>query len=82
MAHIPHAIFKHILSYKDPRYEKVRSGIRAPPCVFYSWEQRHSAPDGAMILEYSPDFGILFRQKWQNPVDPCPHDPMTSYDAP
>ena len=26
--HLPHDIFKHILSYKDPRYEAALSGIK------------------------------------------------------
>ena len=28
MVHLPHTLFTHILSYKDPRYEKARSGIK------------------------------------------------------
>ena len=29
MPHIPHDVFRHILRYKDPRYEKVRAGVKA-----------------------------------------------------
>ena len=37
---IPHEIFKHILSYKDPRYEKVRAPgdpfLKSPSRVWYT----------------------------------------------
>ena len=39
MPRVPHDIFKHILSFKDPRYEKVRSGEgfgKTPTRVWYT----------------------------------------------
>ena len=45
-------IMRHILTFKDPTKQVgVRGGIKAPSCVFYSWKQRNSAPDGAMVMK-------------------------------
>ena len=39
MVRLPHFIFKHILSYKDPRYERVRNGdpyMATPTRIWYT----------------------------------------------
>ena len=47
---IPHDIFKHILSYKDPRYEKVRAPgdpfRKTPTRVWYTRREYESPADG------------------------------------
>ena len=52
---IPHDVLKHILSFKDPTKQVgAKGGIKAPSCVWYTWNQRLSAPRGAIILDYGP----------------------------
>ena len=49
---MPFDIMRHILTFKDPTKQVgVRGGIKTPSCVFYSWKQRNSAPDGAMVIK-------------------------------
>ena len=66
---IPHDVFKHILSFKDPTKQVgVKGGIKAPSCVFYTWKERHSAPTDAMILKYCTDNVRVYKKdvpEWQ-----------------
>ena len=42
MVRLPHSVFKLILSYKDPRYERVRNGDpyeATPTRVWVTWEE-------------------------------------------
>ena len=51
---MPLDIMRYILTFKDPTNEVgVPGGIKAPSCVWYTWDQRLSAPRGAIILKYS-----------------------------
>ena len=60
---IPHDVFKHILSFKDPTKQVgVKGGIKAPSCVWYTWKQRHSAPTGAIILKRSVEVVRTFEK--------------------
>ena len=43
MARLPRSVFKHILSFKDPRYERVRNGdpyMATPTRVWYTKSER------------------------------------------
>ena len=62
---IPHDVFKHILSFKDPTKQVgVKGGIKAPSCVWYTWNQRRLAPRGAIILKYSDDRLFFSPTSW------------------
>ena len=71
---IPHDVFKHILSFKDPTKQVgVKGGIKAPSCVWYTWKQRHSAPTGAIIRKRSVDVVRTFKKvtsEWQDHFAP------------
>ena len=46
MARLPHSVFKRILSFKDPRYERVRNGdpyMATPTRVWHTYEERRKA---------------------------------------
>ena len=48
MVRLPHSVFKLILSYKDPRYERVRNGdpyMATPTRVWYTKDERSQATD-------------------------------------
>ena len=48
MVRLPHSVFKLILSYKDPRYERVRNGdpyMATPTRVWYTKGERRQATD-------------------------------------
>ena len=52
---MPLDIMRYILTFKDPTNEVgVPGGIKAPSCVWYTWDHRLSAPRGAIILDYGP----------------------------
>ena len=54
--YLPHEVFKHILSFKDPaRQVGVKGGVQAPSCVWYTWKERWTAPVGGLILKYRQD---------------------------
>ena len=47
MVRLPHSVFKLILSYKDPRYERVRNGdpfMATPTRVWYTESERLRQP--------------------------------------
>ena len=48
MVRVPHDVFRHILSFKDPRYENVRSGA-SKPC-WRPWDRRFEEPRDYTIL--------------------------------
>ena len=48
MVHLSHSVFKLILSYKDPHYERVRNGdpyMATPTRVWYTESERRQATD-------------------------------------
>ena len=48
MVRLPHSVFKLILSYKDPRYERVRNGdpyMATPTRVWYTKDERSQTTD-------------------------------------
>ena len=61
---IPHDIFRHILGFKDPRYEYVRNGGEAPTCVWRPWSRRfeettyYNVRFGNYIEEEYPFFDV------------------------
>ena len=51
---LPHVVFKHILSFKDPTKQVgVQGGVNEPACVWYTWKERWTAPVGAIIMRYN-----------------------------
>ena len=46
MVRLPHSVFKLILSFKDPRYERVRNGdpyMATPTRVWHTYEEHRKA---------------------------------------
>ena len=61
---LPLDVFRHILSYKDPRYERVRSGGdpfgKTPTRVWYTRREYFGFADGVKrtpaIIRYDPEY--------------------------
>ena len=72
MVRCPHDIFRHILSFKDPRYERVRSGGdpfgKTPTRVWYTRREYLGLTDGIKrtpaIIRYTHPVEIITYRRY------------------